>query len=89
MGKSNSLCNFIGYVSLLLQVYLIARSFLFVFIRMYRDIPPAQKPYIYAAEFFGGIMWWWVLWHFWHDFGHIVVSDFVYLPFVFLISVIP
>jgi len=33
-----------------------------------------EKKWVYAAEVFGGMMWWWILWHFWHDFGHIVVS---------------
>ncbi|XP_011695933.1 PREDICTED: NADH dehydrogenase [ubiquinone] 1 beta subcomplex subunit 2, mitochondrial-like isoform X2 [Wasmannia auropunctata] len=46
-------------------------------VHVYRDIPPEDKKWVYTAEFFGGIMWWWVLWHFWHDFGHIV-GEFPY-----------
>lgn len=51
-----------------LQIYFVASGW------AYREIPPIQKKYVYAAEAIGAIMWWWVLWHFWHDFGHIVVS---------------
>ncbi|XP_020279989.1 NADH dehydrogenase [ubiquinone] 1 beta subcomplex subunit 2, mitochondrial-like [Pseudomyrmex gracilis] len=44
----------------------------------YRDqFPPIDKKEIIAAEIFGGFMWWWILWHFWHDFGHIV-GEFPY-----------
>ncbi|XP_032664223.1 NADH dehydrogenase [ubiquinone] 1 beta subcomplex subunit 2, mitochondrial-like [Odontomachus brunneus] len=43
----------------------------------YRSICPMQKNYLYAAEAFGGFMWWWILWHFWHDFDHIV-GEFPY-----------
>lgn len=43
----------------------------------YREIPPVEKKWVYAAEAVGGILWWWVLWHFWHDFGHIV-GEFPY-----------
>ncbi|XP_011870688.1 PREDICTED: NADH dehydrogenase [ubiquinone] 1 beta subcomplex subunit 2, mitochondrial-like [Vollenhovia emeryi] len=38
----------------------------------YRDLPPENKQWTLAAEVFGGFMWWWILWHFWHDWGHIV-----------------
>ncbi|EFN67227.1 NADH dehydrogenase [ubiquinone] 1 beta subcomplex subunit 2, mitochondrial [Camponotus floridanus] len=38
----------------------------------YREIPPVEKKWVYAAEAIGGVLWWWVLWHLWHDFGHIV-----------------
>ncbi|KAL6267723.1 hypothetical protein P5V15_000794 [Pogonomyrmex californicus] len=44
---------------------------------VYRDIPPEDKTWVYAAEAIGGFMWWWILWHFWHDFGHIV-GEFPY-----------
>ncbi|XP_071630903.1 NADH dehydrogenase (ubiquinone) 1 beta subcomplex, 2, 8kDa [Temnothorax longispinosus] len=44
---------------------------------MYRDFPQEDKTWVFVAEIFGGIMWWWVLWHFWHDFGHIV-GEFPY-----------
>ncbi|KAL0121832.1 hypothetical protein PUN28_006947 [Cardiocondyla obscurior] len=43
----------------------------------YRDFPPVEKGWVYAAEFFGGLMWWWVLWHLWHDYGHII-GEFPY-----------
>ncbi|XP_063975935.1 NADH dehydrogenase [ubiquinone] 1 beta subcomplex subunit 2, mitochondrial-like [Diachasmimorpha longicaudata] len=39
---------------------------------MYRDIWEPNKYDKYMAEFVGGVMWWWILWHMWHDFGHIV-----------------
>ncbi|XP_043270191.1 NADH dehydrogenase [ubiquinone] 1 beta subcomplex subunit 2, mitochondrial-like [Venturia canescens] len=38
----------------------------------YREIPDPPKVDIIFAEIFGGIMWWWILWNCWHDFGHIV-----------------
>ncbi|KAM0731962.1 NADH dehydrogenase [ubiquinone] 1 beta subcomplex subunit 2, mitochondrial [Formica fusca] len=41
------------------------------------QIPPVEKIWLYGAEIMGGVMWWWVLWHFWHDFGHIV-GEFPY-----------
>ncbi|KYN43033.1 NADH dehydrogenase [ubiquinone] 1 beta subcomplex subunit 2, mitochondrial [Trachymyrmex septentrionalis] len=45
---------------------------------VYRNIGMAEeKKWVYIAEFFGGVMWWWILWHFWHDFGHIV-GEFPY-----------
>ncbi|XP_018400313.1 PREDICTED: uncharacterized protein LOC108777833 [Cyphomyrmex costatus] len=45
---------------------------------VYRNIGMAEeKKWVYTAEAFGGLMWWWILWHFWHDFGHIV-GEFPY-----------
>ncbi|EZA52206.1 hypothetical protein DMN91_010036 [Ooceraea biroi] len=43
----------------------------------YRKLPPEDKKWAWAAEFLGGVMWWWVLWHFWHDWGHLV-GEFPY-----------
>jgi len=40
----------------------------------YRKLPPENKNWIFGAELVGGFLWWWILWHLWHDFGHIVVS---------------
>ncbi|THK32865.1 NADH dehydrogenase [ubiquinone] 1 beta subcomplex subunit 2, mitochondrial [Diachasma alloeum] len=44
---------------------------------MYRDVLEPARCKVYLAEFFGGIMWWWILWHMWHDWGHIV-GEFPY-----------
>lgn len=44
---------------------------------IYRTRGKPEKRWLYAAEVFGGFMWWWVLWHLWHDFGHIV-GEFPY-----------
>ncbi|KYN13894.1 NADH dehydrogenase [ubiquinone] 1 beta subcomplex subunit 2, mitochondrial [Trachymyrmex cornetzi] len=47
-------------------------------VHIYRNIGMAEeKKWVYAAELFGGFMWWWILWHFWHDFGHII-GEFPY-----------
>uniref|UniRef100_A0A0C9QK84 NDUFB2 protein n=1 Tax=Fopius arisanus TaxID=64838 RepID=A0A0C9QK84_9HYME len=44
---------------------------------MYRDMWEPRKFDVYMAEACGGLMWWWILWHMWHDFGHIV-GEFPY-----------
>jgi len=46
----------------------------------YRKLPPEDKTWIFAAELVGGFTWWWILWHLWHDFGHIVVSIRLTVP---------
>ncbi|KYM98180.1 hypothetical protein ALC62_11171 [Cyphomyrmex costatus] len=47
---------------------------------VYRNIGMAEeKKWVYTAEAFGGLMWWWILWHFWHDFGHIVITYYLKL----------
>lgn len=33
--------------------------------------PPAPKINYTIAEFMGGFMWWWILWHLWTEPGHI------------------
>ncbi|XP_011148923.1 NADH dehydrogenase [ubiquinone] 1 beta subcomplex subunit 2, mitochondrial-like [Harpegnathos saltator] len=43
----------------------------------YRVIPPVEKNWLHVAEAFGGLMWWWILWHLWHDYGHII-GEFPY-----------
>ncbi|KAH0947804.1 hypothetical protein HN011_007807 [Eciton burchellii] len=43
----------------------------------YRKLPPKNKNWIFGAELVGGFLWWWILWHLWHDFGHIV-GEFPY-----------
>lgn len=64
-------CNIIIYYNILLKYYFVISDYH----GTYRNqIPPVEKIWIYGAEIMGGLMWWWVLWHFWHDFGHIVVS---------------
>ncbi|XP_014486387.1 PREDICTED: NADH dehydrogenase [ubiquinone] 1 beta subcomplex subunit 2, mitochondrial-like [Dinoponera quadriceps] len=37
---------------------------------VYRASPPVEKNWLYVAEAFGGLLWWWILWHFWHDYDH-------------------
>ncbi|XP_046393524.1 NADH dehydrogenase [ubiquinone] 1 beta subcomplex subunit 2, mitochondrial-like [Ischnura elegans] len=32
---------------------------------------------IYLAEFVGGFMWWWILWHLWHEPEHLT-GEFAY-----------
>ncbi|CAK9815430.1 NADH dehydrogenase [ubiquinone] 1 beta subcomplex subunit 2, mitochondrial [Anthophora quadrimaculata] len=33
----------------------------------YRSIPPTDVPWLIITEICAGVMWWWVLWNFWHD----------------------
>lgn len=35
--------------------------------------PPASKATLYTAEAISAGMWWWVLWHLWHEYEHITV----------------
>ncbi|XP_037028936.1 NADH dehydrogenase [ubiquinone] 1 beta subcomplex subunit 2, mitochondrial-like [Bradysia coprophila] len=38
----------------------------------YRTAAPAHpKAVTYTAEVVSGIMWWWILWHLWHEPEHI------------------
>ncbi|XP_067010595.2 NADH dehydrogenase [ubiquinone] 1 beta subcomplex subunit 2, mitochondrial [Anabrus simplex] len=39
--------------------------------------PPPSKATLYTAEAVGGFMWWWVLWHLWHEHEHIT-GEFEY-----------
>uniref|UniRef100_A0A0K8TQ77 Putative nadh dehydrogenase ubiquinone 1 beta subcomplex subunit 2 mitochondrial n=1 Tax=Tabanus bromius TaxID=304241 RepID=A0A0K8TQ77_TABBR len=39
--------------------------------------PPASKATKFGAEFVGALMWWWVLWHLWHEYEHIT-GEFEY-----------
>uniref|UniRef100_A0A7R9DMJ0 NADH dehydrogenase [ubiquinone] 1 beta subcomplex subunit 2, mitochondrial n=1 Tax=Timema poppense TaxID=170557 RepID=A0A7R9DMJ0_TIMPO len=33
--------------------------------------PPPSKNIMRVTEVAGGLMWWWVLWHLWHEYSHI------------------
>lgn len=33
----------------------------------YRQPPQITKKQVFEAEFLSGAMWFWILWHFWHD----------------------
>ncbi|XP_074554093.1 NADH dehydrogenase [ubiquinone] 1 beta subcomplex subunit 2, mitochondrial [Halichoeres trimaculatus] len=33
----------------------------------YRQAPQLTKNQVFQAEFISGVMWFWILWHFWHD----------------------
>ncbi|TMW47256.1 hypothetical protein DOY81_007662, partial [Sarcophaga bullata] len=35
--------------------------------------PPHSKATRIGAELVGAAMWWWVLWHLWHEYEHITV----------------
>ncbi|KAM7362213.1 NADH dehydrogenase [ubiquinone] 1 beta subcomplex subunit 2, mitochondrial-like [Cochliomyia hominivorax] len=39
--------------------------------------PPHSKSTKIGAELVGAVMWWWVLWHLWHEFEHIT-GEFPY-----------
>ena len=39
--------------------------------------PPAPAWNRYGAEMAGGLMWWWILWHLWHEPEHIT-GEFPY-----------
>uniref|UniRef100_U5EN41 Uncharacterized protein n=1 Tax=Corethrella appendiculata TaxID=1370023 RepID=U5EN41_9DIPT len=39
--------------------------------------PPHSKAVVYGSHLVGGFMWWWVLWHLWHDYEHIT-GEFEY-----------
>lgn len=44
----------------------------------YRSGPPPPEPHLVKiAELVQGFAWWWVLWHLWTDYGHIV-GEFEY-----------
>ena len=36
--------------------------------------PPHSKATAIGADLVGAAMWWWVLWHLWHEYEHITVS---------------
>ncbi|XP_037922050.1 NADH dehydrogenase [ubiquinone] 1 beta subcomplex subunit 2, mitochondrial-like [Hermetia illucens] len=39
--------------------------------------PPHSKAVLVTAEVVGGLMWWWILWHLWHEPDHIT-GEFEY-----------
>ncbi|GLV42126.1 NADH dehydrogenase (ubiquinone) AGGG subunit [Carabus blaptoides fortunei] len=39
--------------------------------------PTHSKATLYAAEVAGAAMWWWILWHLWHEPEHIT-GEFEY-----------
>ncbi|XP_069759754.1 NADH dehydrogenase [ubiquinone] 1 beta subcomplex subunit 2, mitochondrial [Narcine bancroftii] len=45
----------------------------------YRQYPELTKNQVFQAEFLSGFMWFWILWHLWHDpdavFGHFPYPD--------------
>lgn len=47
------------------------------FIRWSYRVSAHHRPHVnIVADIVGGIMWWWILWHVYHDYGHIIVSLF-------------
>lgn len=48
--------------------------FEFLFSMSYRSPPEPDKNMIIAAEVAGAFMWWWIFWHCFTDYGHIIVS---------------
>lgn len=39
---------------------------------MYRAGPPQHsKMTLFVTDFASGFMWWWILWHLWHEHEHI------------------
>ncbi|XP_034935991.1 NADH dehydrogenase [ubiquinone] 1 beta subcomplex subunit 2, mitochondrial-like [Chelonus insularis] len=38
----------------------------------YRFVPRSPRYERIISEFMAGFMWWWIFWHLWHDWGHIV-----------------
>ena len=38
----------------------------------YRHIPKCDTFHVVLTEIIGGIAWWWLLWNFWHDSGHLI-----------------
>ncbi|XP_018419451.1 PREDICTED: NADH dehydrogenase [ubiquinone] 1 beta subcomplex subunit 2, mitochondrial [Nanorana parkeri] len=45
----------------------------------YRQLTDVPKANVIRAELIGGLMWFWILWHFWHQpsevFGHFPYPD--------------
>lgn len=40
----------------------------------FRQFPHITKKQVFDSEFLAGAMWFWILWHFWHDFDAVMVS---------------
>jgi hypothetical protein len=50
----------------------------------YRTGPKDQPKIVkYGAEAVGGFMWWWILWHMWHEPGHVFVSKMIKNKFIY------
>ncbi|KAG7207981.1 hypothetical protein KM043_009561 [Ampulex compressa] len=43
----------------------------------YRTLKPASRGWNVTSEVLCGIYWWWILWHLWHDLGHLI-GEFPY-----------
>ncbi|XP_014643176.1 NADH dehydrogenase [ubiquinone] 1 beta subcomplex subunit 2, mitochondrial [Diceros bicornis minor] len=43
----------------------------------YRQFPQLTRSQVIQGEFFSGIMWFWILWRFWHD-SEAVLGHFPY-----------
>uniref|UniRef100_A0A8C3YKP1 NADH dehydrogenase [ubiquinone] 1 beta subcomplex subunit 2, mitochondrial n=1 Tax=Catagonus wagneri TaxID=51154 RepID=A0A8C3YKP1_9CETA len=43
----------------------------------YRQFPQLTRSQVIQAEFFSGAMWFWILWHFWHN-SDAVLGHFPY-----------
>ncbi|PNJ51976.1 NADH dehydrogenase [ubiquinone] 1 beta subcomplex subunit 2, mitochondrial isoform X1 [Pongo abelii] len=45
----------------------------------YRQFPQLTRSQVFQSEFFSGLMWFWILWRFWHDseevLGHFPYPD--------------
>lgn len=41
----------------------------------YRQYPLLTKKQVIMSEAYSGAMWFWILWHLWHDFDAVMVSQ--------------
>jgi len=48
----------------------------------------AEKRFQIAADIAGGVMWWWILWHVFTDYGHIIVSTLICITKLISIPII-
>lgn len=46
----------------------------------YRQFPQITKNQLFQAELLSGAMWFWILWHLWHDPDAVFVSKLYLLP---------
>jgi len=58
-----------------MRMYYIFNKVYFSLRWAYREPPPPQPKHLRVlAECVGGLMWWWIFWHLWHEPEHILVS---------------
>lgn len=41
----------------------------------YREFPQLTRHQVMQGEFLSSLMWFWILWHFWHDSDAVLVSS--------------